>query len=170
MRRVIWSQLPQRSQLSQSTTIVVTPITIVPKNHNCRNANHNCRNLINHNRCDAIHNCRNFFEKVFDCVNINTYKVQAWSFLRLSWSQLYFSQYCCYFVLLINCAINTCSIQFECWDQLCFLYFFAMFAILCIQKWKISKKMEFVDKLTMIPKFCEWNLHALFGVLIYQKI
>ena len=61
----MWSQLSQRSQLSQSTTIVVTPTTIVAKNHNCRNANHNCRN--------ANHNCRNFFEIFFDHVNINTW-------------------------------------------------------------------------------------------------
>ena len=41
---LMWSQLSQCSQLSQSTTTVVTPTTIVAKNHNCRNANHNCRN------------------------------------------------------------------------------------------------------------------------------
>ena len=41
---LMWSQLSQCSQLSQSTTIVATPTTIVAKNHNCRNANHNCRN------------------------------------------------------------------------------------------------------------------------------
>ena len=61
---VMWSQLSQCSQLSQSTTIVATPTTIVAKNHNCRNANHNCRNLINHNCRNANHNCRNFFEKI----------------------------------------------------------------------------------------------------------
>ena len=70
---VMWSQLSQCSQLSQSTTIVTTPTTIVTKNHNCRNANHNCCNLINHNCHNAIHNCRNFFERFLGHVNINTW-------------------------------------------------------------------------------------------------
>ena len=69
----MWSQLSQCSQLSQSTTIVATPITIVAKNHNCRNCNHNCRNLINHKCRNSNHNCRNFFEKSFSLVNVYTW-------------------------------------------------------------------------------------------------
>ena len=42
---LMWSQLSQYSQLSQSTTNVATPTTIVAKDHNCRNSNHNCHNL-----------------------------------------------------------------------------------------------------------------------------
>ena len=124
-----------------STTIVATPITIV------------------------VIFSKNFWLCKHYCM------VQAWSFLRLSWSQPHFSQYCCYFALL-NSTIYTFSIQFECWKQiwLYLLYFSTMFAINCTNKLENFQKMEFVDKLTMIPKFCKWNLHTLLCLLILIMI
>ena len=71
---VMWSQLSQCSQLLQSTTIVATPITIVAKNHNCRNCNHNCCHLINHKWRNCNHTCRIFFQKKIDPVNNDMWK------------------------------------------------------------------------------------------------
>ena len=77
----MWSQLLQCSQLSQSTTIVATPITIVTKNYNCCNCNHNCRYLINHKCRNCNHNCCNLFlKKRWSCKY--WYVIKRWSFLE----------------------------------------------------------------------------------------
>ena len=163
----MWSQLSQFTQLSQSTTIVATPTTSVAKNHNCRNANRNCRNLINHNCHNANHNCRN---KLFWSFK-HLYMVKGWCFLRLFWLLPYFLQYCFYFALL-NCKIYPRSTQFECWDQiwLYFLCFTTMFAVTIHSETENLRKMKFVDKLTIVPKFCDWTWHVLLFLLIYQNV
>ena len=126
---------------------IVAMFTIVAINHNCRNTNHNCRKkntivampttivviwsttIVATPITIVVIFSKNFWLCKHYCM------VQAWSFLRLSWSQPHFSQYCCYFALL-NSTIYTCSIQFECWDQiwLYLLYFSTMFAINCTFK------------------------------------
>mgnify|MGYP001791917712 CR=1 FL=1 len=89
---MMWSQLSQCSQLSQSTTIVATPITIVAKNHNCRNFNHNCRNPINHNCRNCNHNSKKIlYTWLKDDVSLSLSPLNLDSI---------FHNYCCYFALI----------------------------------------------------------------------
>ena len=104
----MWSQLLRFSQLSQSTTIAATPITIVAKNHNCRNCNNNCCNLINHQFHNCNHNCCIFFRKMLQSCKFIS-KIEGWCFLVHYQYRLYFSQYCRYFALLTLQSYNWCA-------------------------------------------------------------
>ena len=72
-----------------------------------------------------------------------------------------------------NIYLQHCvSIHFECWDQIWhyFFCFSTIFAITVHWKMENDQKMEFVDNMTIIPKFCDWTWHAILFSFIYQKM
>ena len=101
----MWSQLSQCSQLSQSTNIVATPITIVAKNHNCRKNPQLLQLQPQLSQSDQPQLSQlqpqllQFFRKNFDLVNIYTWLKDDVSLSLLNLDSI-FHNYCCYFALL----------------------------------------------------------------------